>query len=68
MSVPGLPSLPELANLGVRRLSAGSAMFQMLWGHLAHLSLRFLTEGDSRIFTSDSMTYGQLQALFGASR
>src|SRR3569833_248216 len=41
---------------------------QMLWGHLAKLSRRFLTEGDSRIFTRDSMSYGQLQALFGASR
>ena len=67
MSVPGLPGLPELASLDVRRLSAGSAIFQVLWRHLAHLSQRFHTEGDSRLFAGDSMSYGQLQALFGAS-
>jgi len=27
---------------------------------------RFHAEGDSRVFASDSMGYGQLQALFGA--
>lgn len=68
MSVPGLPTLPELASFDVRRLSAGSAMFQVLWRHLAHLSQRFLTEGDSSLFATESMGYGQLQALFGTSR
>jgi 2-methylisocitrate lyase-like PEP mutase family enzyme len=66
MSLPGLPGLPELASFDVRRLSAGSAIFQVLWRHLAQLAQRFHTEGDSRVFASDSMGYGQLQALFGA--
>jgi 2-methylisocitrate lyase-like PEP mutase family enzyme len=66
MSFPGLPGLPELASFDVRRLSAGSAIFQVLWQHLAQLVQRFHTEGDSRVFASDSMGYGQLQALFGA--
>jgi 2-methylisocitrate lyase-like PEP mutase family enzyme len=68
MAVPGLPSLPELASLDVRRLSAGSAIFQVLWQQLARLAQRFHTEGDSRLFSSDSMSYGQLQALFGTSQ
>lgn len=67
MSFPGLPGLPELASFDVRRLSAGSAIFQVLWQHLAQLVQRFHTEGDSRVFASDSMGYGQLQALFGAA-
>ncbi len=68
MSVPGLPSLTELASLDVRRLSAGSAIFQVLWRHLAHLSQRFHTRGDFGLLGGDSMGYGQLQALFGPSR
>jgi 2-methylisocitrate lyase-like PEP mutase family enzyme len=64
MSVPGLPCLPELAMLGVRRLSAGSAFSQVIWQHFAQLAQRFLDEGDSALFAGNSMTYGQLQALF----
>jgi 2-methylisocitrate lyase-like PEP mutase family enzyme len=64
MSVPGLPHLQELARLNVRRLSAGSALAQVMWKHLERLSRRFLTDGDSALLASDSMEYGQLQALF----
>lgn len=68
MAVPGLPALRELAQLDVRRLSAGSALSQVMWKHLAHLSERFLIDGDSSLLTSDSMGYGQLQALFADAR
>jgi 2-methylisocitrate lyase-like PEP mutase family enzyme len=64
MAFPGLPGLAELAKLGVRRLSAGSAMSQVLWLHLSVLAQRFLAEGDSAVFGEASMNYGQLQALF----
>jgi 2-methylisocitrate lyase-like PEP mutase family enzyme len=68
MSVPGLPRLPELATLDVRRLSAGSALSQVIWQHVALLSQRFLIEGDSALFAGDSMAYGRLQALFAEAR
>jgi 2-methylisocitrate lyase-like PEP mutase family enzyme len=68
MAFPGLPSLAELAKLGVRRLSAGSAISQVLSQHLAVLSQRFLAEGDSSVFADASMNYGQLQALFAEAR
>lgn len=64
MAFPGLPGLAELASLGVRRLSAGSSMSQVLWQHLSVLAQRFLTEGDSAVSGEASMNYGQLQALF----
>ena len=68
MSVPQLPRLQELARLNVRRLSAGSALAQVLWGHLGRLSQQFLNDGDSALFAPDSMEYGQLQALFAEIR
>src|SRR6185295_13768912 len=68
MAFPGLPGLADLARLGVRRLSAGSAMSQVLWQHVAGLAQRFLTEGDSSVFAEPSMSYGQLQALFTDAR
>ncbi len=68
MAFPGLPRLPVLAQLGVRRLSAGSGISQVLWQHLSQLSQRFLAEGDSALLASDSMGYGQLQALFAEAR
>lgn len=68
MAFPGLPPLQQLAQLNVRRLSAGSGLSQVIWQHLARLSQRFLTEGDSALLASDSMGYGQLQALFADAR
>jgi len=68
MSVPGLPRLQELAQLNVRRLSAGSAIAQAMWKQFAQLSQGFLTEGDSAVLASNSMGYGQLQALFPDAR
>ena len=44
--VPGLPALPELRALGVRRLSAGSALAQRAYGAAHRAALRFLASGD----------------------
>jgi len=62
---PGLPAADELAKLGVRRLSAGSAVAQTLWGHAQELARGFLEEGRSEPVTQTNMTYPQIQALFG---
>jgi 2-methylisocitrate lyase-like PEP mutase family enzyme len=64
MVYPGLPKLAELARLGVRRLSAGTAISQATWHQFGLLARRFLAEGDSSIFGAGSMSYAQLQALF----
>jgi 2-methylisocitrate lyase-like PEP mutase family enzyme len=68
MCVPGLARAEDLAQLNVRRLSAGSALSQALWQHLAHLAQKFLTEGDPSVFAGKGMEYTRLQALFSGPR
>ncbi len=65
---PGLPKASELAKLGVRRLSAGSGIPQVIWQRVAKLTEAFLAEGDSELFAKDYMGHGQLQALFAGAK
>ena len=44
--LPGLPALAELRALGVRRLSAGSALAQRAYGAASRAAMRFLASGD----------------------
>jgi 2-methylisocitrate lyase-like PEP mutase family enzyme len=64
MAWPGLGSAAELGKLGVRRLSAGSAISQVLWGRAATLARDFLDGGRSDPLSEAAMPYGQLQELF----
>ncbi|WP_426700264.1 isocitrate lyase/PEP mutase family protein [Rhodanobacter sp. Col0626] len=64
MAWPGLASAAELGRLGVRRLSAGSGISQMLWGQAEKLAKDFLATSDSGSMSEGSMPYSQLQALF----
>jgi 2-methylisocitrate lyase-like PEP mutase family enzyme len=59
-----LPTAPELAVLGVRRLSAGSGLCQSLWGRAAGLAEAFLAEGASSPLAEGAMTHPQINALF----
>jgi 2-methylisocitrate lyase-like PEP mutase family enzyme len=61
---PGLPKVSDLAKVGVRRLSAGSGISQVIWKHFAELTGSFLANGDSELFAKGSMGYAPLQALF----
>ena len=54
----------ELERLGVRRLSAGSGIAQMLWGQAGKLAQDFLDSGRSESMAEGAMPYPQLQALF----
>jgi 2-methylisocitrate lyase-like PEP mutase family enzyme len=67
MAVPGLPPAKALAALGVRRLSAGSVLSQMVWQRFAELAGSFLASGDSLLLSKDAMEYGRLQSLFAKS-
>lgn len=60
----GLPAADALAQLGVRRLSAGSSITQTLWDHARQLAQDFLAEGRSEAVTETSLAYPQIQALF----
>ena len=61
---PGLADAAELGKLGVRRLSAGSGISQVLWGTAERLARDFLKSGRSEPLEEDSMPYAQLQGLF----
>jgi len=65
MAWPGLPSAAELAQLGVRRLSAGSGVTQALWGKAATLAGDFLKSGKSEPLGEGAMAYADINALFG---
>jgi 2-methylisocitrate lyase-like PEP mutase family enzyme len=64
MAWPGLPSAAELAQLGVRRLSAGSGIAQALWGKAAVLAGEFLKTGKSEPLGEGAMGYADINALF----
>jgi len=60
-----LPAASELAQLGVRRLSAGSGVSQALWGKAAALAGDFLKTGKSEPLGEGAMAYPAINALFG---
>jgi 2-methylisocitrate lyase-like PEP mutase family enzyme len=64
MAWPGLADAAELGRLGVRRLSAGSGISQVLWGTAEKLAKDFLNSGRSEPLEEASMPYAQLQGLF----
>jgi 2-methylisocitrate lyase-like PEP mutase family enzyme len=62
---PALPAAPELAALGVRRLSAGSGLAQALYGKASTLAADFLRNGISGSLTNGAMTYADINVLMG---
>ncbi|MGO9832294.1 MAG: isocitrate lyase/phosphoenolpyruvate mutase family protein [Myxococcaceae bacterium] len=62
----GLPPAEELASLGVRRLSAGSSICQVVYGRIASLATGFLATGASAPLLERSLNYSDLNALFAA--
>lgn len=63
MAVPGLPPVAALAAAGVRRISAGSALFQHAYGAGRHAAQRFL-DGDLAETLRERVDYGELNGLF----
>lgn len=64
MAVPGLAGASELGKLGVRRLSAGGGIAQIVWAQAAARAQEFLMGGGSDGVTAKGMPYSQLQSLF----
>ena len=64
MAWPGLSGATELGKLGVRRLSAGSGISQVLWGNAAALARDFMKSGRSGPLSEAAMPYAELQKLF----
>lgn len=63
MAWGGLANATQLQALGVNRLSAGSGIPQVLWGHAAKLATDFLQGGESDKLQGQ-IPYGQMQGLF----
>jgi len=68
MASPELPKADGLAKLNVRRLSAGTAIAQIAYKHLARLAENFLKEGDCGVLSEEAMGYSQLQELFAEKK
>jgi 2-methylisocitrate lyase-like PEP mutase family enzyme len=68
MAWPGNPPAAELAKAGVRRISAGSAISQVIWAQVEKMARDFLETGHSEPLSEGLMPYGKLQGLFADRR
>ncbi|KRA35586.1 PEP phosphonomutase [Rhodanobacter sp. Root627] len=64
MSRPGLPGVPELAALGVRRLSAGASISIATLDCVAGLTSSFLHHGEGNPVPGKALDYGVINKLF----
>jgi 2-methylisocitrate lyase-like PEP mutase family enzyme len=66
MAWPGLPPASQLEAMGVRRLSAGSAIAQLALARIASLAGDFLQTGASEPLMKGAMPYPDINALMPA--
>ncbi len=59
----GLPDAARLQALGVRRLSAGSAISEAMHGHVLAMMREFVATGRVDTAGAPASSYGELQAL-----
>ena len=59
----GLPDAGRLQALGVRRLSAGSAISEAMHGHVLAMMREFVASGRVDTAAAKAATYGELQAM-----
>ncbi|MGF6367721.1 isocitrate lyase/PEP mutase family protein [Paraburkholderia sp. MM5482-R1] len=64
MAVPGLADAATLGKQGVRRLSAGSGISQVVLGKAKAIAREFLESGRSESLDDTPVPYAELQALF----
>ena len=62
---PGVPSLPELAKLGVKRVSYGSGPHRAAMGLLRRIADEARTSGTYNALTDGAVPYAEINALFG---
>jgi 2-methylisocitrate lyase-like PEP mutase family enzyme len=61
--VPGLAKVAALQSLGVRRVSAGSAIAQTAYGFARRAALEFLKEGNYDAMSETRADYAEMNAL-----
>lgn len=64
MAVPSLADAATLGKLGVRRLSAGGGISQVVLGKAKLLAQDFLNNGRSDVLGENALPYAELQGLF----
>jgi 2-methylisocitrate lyase-like PEP mutase family enzyme len=64
MAVPGLADAASLGKQGVRRLSAGGGISQVVLGKAKALAQDFLENGRSDTLNDKPLPYGEIQNLF----
>ncbi|BCZ83710.1 hypothetical protein PTKU64_73850 [Paraburkholderia terrae] len=64
MAVPRLADAATLGKLGVRRLSAGSGISQVVLGKAKALAQDFLDNGRSEALDNNPLPYSEIQNLF----
>jgi 2-methylisocitrate lyase-like PEP mutase family enzyme len=64
MAWPGLAGATKLGRLGVRRLSAGSAIPQIAWNAAEAAAKSFLNGGESDLLFEDTKQFPEMQQLF----
>jgi 2-methylisocitrate lyase-like PEP mutase family enzyme len=67
MARPQLPGLAQLQALGVRRLSAGSAIAEAAWGRAAQAAAGFLAAGGGGELFDGATPYPQINGVLAAA-
>jgi 2-methylisocitrate lyase-like PEP mutase family enzyme len=62
---PGVPSIPELAKLGVKRVSYGSGPHRAAMGLLRRIAQEAQTSGTFNALTEGAVPYEEINGLFG---
>lgn len=63
LAVPGLPSIPELQRLGVRRLSFGSGLMRAGIGHVRHILEQISHTGNLESLFDGAISFAELNQL-----
>jgi 2-methylisocitrate lyase-like PEP mutase family enzyme len=61
---PGVPSIPELAKLGVKRVSYGSGPHRAAMGLLRRMAEEASTSGTYAALTEGAVPYEEINGLF----
>src|SRR4029077_16288592 len=62
---PGVPSIPELAKLGVKRISYGSGPHRAAMGLLRRIADEARTTGTFKALTEGAVPYEEINGLMG---
>jgi 2-methylisocitrate lyase-like PEP mutase family enzyme len=65
LAVPGAPSIPELARLGVKRVSFGSGPHRAAMGLLRRIAEEAKAAGTYNALVQGAVPYPEMNALFG---